>query len=271
MSIKSILCAYSGDPQKGSGLANAIRIAKHHDAHLTGVVRHGLSFLHRQFSVHLPTSILDQLKANEQRQLKDIAERFRQITREAGWAERSQFIDLEPGRDGPLTEFSRAFDLVVMGNHTFTQHDEHLSPHPDLLALRSGRPVLVAPQGYQAEGIATHALVAWDGERAATRALVAATPLIENKAQVTLLSVGETPRNTSYLVQTLERHGVQVSAHTTPARGSVAQTIVQETQRVGAGLIVMGAYEHSKFSHDLRGGVTTDILDQTDVPVLMAH
>ena len=132
---------------------NEIRIAKHHDAHLTGVVRHGLSFLHRQFSVHLPTSILDQLKANEQRQLEDIAERFRQITREAGWAERSQFIDLEPGRDGPLTEFSRAFDLVVMGNHTFTQHDEHLSPHPDLLALRSDGPYWSHPRATRLKGL----------------------------------------------------------------------------------------------------------------------
>lgn len=271
MSIKSILCAYSGDPEKGSGLANAIRLAKHHDAHLTGVVRHGLSFLHRQFSVRLPTPMLDQLKANERAQLDDIADLFHSTIAKAGWSDRSEFIDLDPARDGTLTEFSRAFDLIVMGNHMFTQHDEHLSPHPDLLALRSGRPVLVAPQGYSIEGVAEHALVAWDGERAATRAIVAAGPLLESKAKVTLVSVGISPLNTKHLVTSLERHGIPVQARTVDERGSIADTLVNEANKEGAGLIVMGAYEHSKFSHDLRGGVTTDILDVSTVPVLMAH
>ena len=33
----------------------------------------------------------------------------------------------------------------------------------------------------------------------------------------------------------------------------------------------MGAYEHSKFSEDLLGGVTRDILENATLPVLMSH
>jgi nucleotide-binding universal stress UspA family protein len=33
----------------------------------------------------------------------------------------------------------------------------------------------------------------------------------------------------------------------------------------------MGAYEHSKFSEDLLGGVTQDILERARLPILMSH
>jgi nucleotide-binding universal stress UspA family protein len=54
-------------------------------------------------------------------------------------------------------------------------------------------------------------------------------------------------------------------------RGGVAATILDACAEVGAGLLVMGAYEHSKFAQDLLGGVTRDILAQAPLPVLMSH
>lgn len=271
MSIKSILCAYSGEEAKGSGLRHAIRIAQHHDAHLTGVVRHGQSYLHRQFSSQLPDSVLEQLEDQERSLLNDIAARFTSMVNEAGRGDEAEFVDLDPEVDGPLAEFARAFDLVVTGNHSNAKHEHHLSAHPDLIALRSGRPVLVVPDGYETEGLADHAVVAWDGQRAATRALVAAMPVLEGKAKVTLLTVGDTPRNTDRLVTTIARHCVEVDARQATKQGSVAKTILRESEKLGAKLIVLGAFEHSKFSHDIVGGVTTDILRKTPVPVLMAH
>lgn len=271
MSIKSILCAYSGEEAKGNGLRHAIRIAQHHDAFLTGVVRHGRSYLHRQFSAQLPASVLEQLEEQERDRIADIAARFAHVVGAAGHGESAQFVDLDPEVDGPLAEFSRAFDLVVTGNHSSARHEDHLSAHPDLIALRSGRPVLVVPDGYQADALADHAIVAWDGKRASTRALVAAMPVLEEKAKVTLLTVGETPRNTDRLLDTISRHGILATALSVPKRGSVAATLLTEGERLGAKLIVIGAFEHSKFSHDVVGGVTTDILRKASVPVLMAH
>ncbi|WP_276326206.1 universal stress protein [Phaeobacter gallaeciensis] len=40
---------------------------------------------------------------------------------------------------------------------------------------------------------------------------------------------------------------------------------------MGAKLIVMGAYEHSKFSQDLFGGVTHEVIRSSQVPVFMSH
>ncbi|MEM1288527.1 MAG: universal stress protein [Pseudomonadota bacterium] len=271
MAVKSILCTYSGDPTKGSGLAHAIRVARHHDAFLTGVIRHGLTFIHRQLSAQLPSSVIDQLRSSESRQVEEIAERFRSIVEKAGIGDRAEFVDLDTNRDGLLTDFSRAFDVIVTGNHPFSSHEDQSSAQPDVLALRSGRPVLIVPQGFEAEGVASRALIAWDGKRAATRALVSAMPFLESKGQITLLSVGEAPANTPRLVQTLERHGFPVEAVAVPRQGSIAETILRKSDEGENRLIVMGAYEHSKFTQDLTGGATTAVLSQTEVPVLIAH
>jgi nucleotide-binding universal stress UspA family protein len=46
---------------------------------------------------------------------------------------------------------------------------------------------------------------------------------------------------------------------------------LQECKDRGVGLLVMGAYEHSKFREDLFGGVTNEILQECPVPVLLSH
>ncbi|MEM9319183.1 MAG: universal stress protein [Pseudomonadota bacterium] len=272
MSVKSILCAYSGDPTKGSGLRHAIRVAQHYDAHLTGVAKNGgIPFLHRQFAAQLPRAVQDQLEENGRVVTEAVEARFHEITAQAGMSDRAEFLELDADRDGPIAALARAFDLVVIGHHGSAPYEDEFAAHPDLIALRSGRPVLVVPDGYDTDVLASDVLVAWDGKRAATRALTAAMPVLAEKAKITLLSVGTTPKNTDRLARTIERHGVPVDAITVTARGTIANTILAEADERAAKLIVMGAFEHSKFSHDIIGGATTDVLERAAVPILMAH
>lgn len=271
MSFKSILCAYSGDEARGAGLRHAVKLALHHNAHLTGVLRHGTSMLEGRFGAHMPRALLDQLRETDARLIQEIADRFAAAAEAGGLAGRADFVEVDVARDGPLSAFANAFDLVVTGVHTEAANEAHLAAHPDVLALKSGRPVLVVPDGYEAGGLADRALVAWDGKRSAARALGDAMDILSEKSHVTLLSVGTTPRGTERMVANMERHGISVEARSEDRQGSVADTILSEAQAVGAKLIVMGAFEHSKFAHDLFGGVTTDVIAKTSVPVFMAH
>ena len=272
MSIKSILCAYSGDPEQGSGLRYAIQLAKRFDAHLTGVAKAGgIGFLHRQFEAHLPASVIAQLDENGRQMLHGIAERFMEKTAQAGLGAHAHFVELDPQRDGRIASFARAFDLTVIGQPTASAHEDDYAAHPDLVALRSGRPVLTVPQAYDQGTDAPKVVVAWDGKRAATRAMATAMPILESGAQVTLVTVGDTPRNTDLHLETLTRHGAVSSAMKVEYAGNLGETIVTQAEQMGANLILMGAFEHSKFSHDIVGGVTTDILERARVPVLMAH
>jgi nucleotide-binding universal stress UspA family protein len=271
MSIKSILCAYSGDAARGSGLRHAIKLARHHDAHLTGVLRHGKPLLEERFGMQVPKAFLEQLRENDARHIAEVTERFHAACAKGGLAARAEFVELAASREGPLSAYAHAFDLIVTGVHPDDISEAHLAAHPDILALKSGRPVLVVPDGYEADGLADRAVVAWDGKRSAARALGDAMDILAEKSHVTLLSVGETPRGTDRMLVNMERHGVRVDARTVGRQRGVAATLLAEAAAEGAKLIVMGAYEHSKFSHDLFGGVTTDVMAKADIPVFMAH
>ena len=270
MSVKSILCAYSGDAARGSGLRHAVKLALHHDAHLTGVLRHGTSKLESRFSMQLPEELISHLRDMDATHISEVAERFRNAAEAAGLAD-AEFVELDPDRDGSLSAFARAFDLIVTGVPTDTANEAHLAAHPDILALRTGRPVLVVPHGYDADGLADRAVVAWDGKRSAARALGDAMDILAEKSHVTLLSVGSTPPGTERILANMVRHGIHVDARSVPRRGSIAQTLLTEAGNDGAKLMVMGAFEHSKFAHDLFGGVTTDVIAQAPFPVFLAH
>ena len=273
MRIKSILCAYSGDPEKGSGLRHAISLAKRHSAFLTGVAKTGgVGFLHRRYHAQLPETIREQLDTNGRRVMAEISDRFAAMTGQAGLAERAAFVELDPKIDGPIATFARAFDLTVIGHHPGAPSEDDYAAHPDLIALRSARPVLIVPQSVvETAACPSHVMVAWDGKRAATRALVAAMSILEEDARIRLVSVGQTPGNTDRLIQTISRHGFAAEASTVDQTGTIASTLLAQAEAQAADLVVMGAFEHSKFSHDIRGGATTDVLAGATIPLLMAH
>jgi nucleotide-binding universal stress UspA family protein len=95
--------------------------------------------------------------------------------------------------------------------------------------------------------------------------------VLAEKSQVTLLSVGETPRGTDRMVENMKRHGIVADARTPPREGSIAQSLLSAAEADGARLMVMGAFEHAKFAHDMFGGVTTDVIAKARLPVFLAH
>ena len=271
MAIKTILCAYSGEAAKGAALNHAMRLARHHEAWVTGVVRHGTPKLAKRYRAQVPQELLDILDQRDDQQISEIQTRFADVTAAAGLADRAEFVELNPEAGVSLAAFAHSFDLIVTGHYESDRGDEHLAANADLLALKSGRPILVVPDAYEAEGLAERALVAWDGKRASARAIGDAMELLAEKAEVTLLSVGSAPAETDRMVQNLTRHGINVIAETRPRQASVAETILAAAADHGARLIVSGAYEHSKFSHDILGGVTTELQSKAQVPVFMSH
>ena len=71
-------------------------------------------------------------------------------------------------------------------------------------------------------------------------------------------------------LERLRARGVQ-NIDTFVRTGDVARTINAVADEAGAGLIVMGAYGHSRFREMVLGGATHDLLRHMTVPVLMAH
>lgn len=47
--------------------------------------------------------------------------------------------------------------------------------------------------------------------------------------------------------------------------------LLQACKEVGASMLVMGAFERSKLSEDIFGGVTAEVLKKTHLPVFLSH
>jgi nucleotide-binding universal stress UspA family protein len=47
--------------------------------------------------------------------------------------------------------------------------------------------------------------------------------------------------------------------------------MAQHLRDFDAGLLVMGAYGHSRFREAILGGATRDMLESAEVPVFLAH
>jgi nucleotide-binding universal stress UspA family protein len=275
MTIRSILAAYSGDAGGCSGLDLALFMQRKHDAHLTWVVWHGPGLIETRFRAYMTRDILDVLHERDAAQVAAMRSDFEARVAARGDPTKAHFLDLAGETDFSLAESARGFDIVVMTRLAADASRAHFTARPDVVALRSGRPVIVVPTDYAATELGEHALIAWDGKRASARALGDAMHILETKTRVTLLSVGaEAPSEVAgtEVMTLLERHGIAATRLVRPAgRGGAAGTILDACAEVDAGLLVMGAYEHSKFAEDLLGGVTRDILAGAPLPVLMSH
>ena len=142
------------------------------------------------------------------------------------------------------------------------------------LAIEANCPVLVLGTAALAVPVST-AVIAWDGGLQGARALRGAVPLLAGCSAVHVVSVSnseesEFPATNS--LRYLARHGITAELHELRKSGSVEATIAAEVARLGASLLVMGAYSHTRLREFMFGGVTRYFLDLAAGPaLLLAH
>jgi nucleotide-binding universal stress UspA family protein len=197
-----------------------------------------------------------------------VAKMLRQENLDGEW-------ELAVGPPAPyVTRRAQAVDLVILGQRT-PDHAAVLFA-PEDVVLACGRPVLVVPYAGHRDRIGEVAVVAWNGSREATRAAQDALPLLAASASVTVLLVNPDEEAeidaADQLVAHLARHGLNASKHVVRRDIlAVSDTILAQAAALGADLLVMGAYGHSRLREMILGGVTRDVLRHMSVPVLMAH
>ncbi len=273
MSLKNILVAYNGSEGSISAVKYAAALASE-TTHVTVLLAHSSHDVLNSRGMWVPSSARDIIEHANTEVINGIEARFEDMRAELALGDRLHFRR-EAGRvDSVISETARAFDLVVIGQDLPSEEvGEHFYLHPDRIALVSGRPVLIVPQGHDAKATHSHAVLAWDGGRAAARALSDALELLEDQGRVTVLSVGETdsPRPSEELVTHLERHGIMADRKKIPATPGPARALLAYCRDTDPCLLIMGAYEHSKFREDFLGGMTTRVLKHTPIPVLLSH
>ncbi|HEY1721499.1 MAG TPA: universal stress protein [Magnetospirillaceae bacterium] len=137
----------------------------------------------------------------------------------------------------------------------------------------AGRPVLGVSAGSTSDILGAPAIVAWNGSSEAARALTAALPLLRDASSVTILHAGEpdTMAALDPVTAYLDHHHIKSQGIELGAHGNPTELIATKISELGARLLVMGAYSHSRLRESVLGGVTREMLAGPPVALLMAH
>ncbi len=281
MAYKSLLNIASS----GTGTALAVdasaKIALAMDAHLEtlalGIDRSQLGY------AYIGTGAMVMQVAME-RAAEDMAQREKELRT----AIAAQGQDLRWSLDsavcqiGALSELvgarARYSDLVVLPQ----PYGEGRGPEDEAVleaALFEGMaPVLVLPGQGLAKAVPKRIVLAWNQSREAMVAARRALPFLKLAEQVVITVVDPSAYGTERsdpggnLCQLLVRHGVRaevsVLARTLPR---ISEVLARQCQDIGADMLVMGAYGHSRFREAILGGATRNLLEAAEVPVFMAH
>jgi nucleotide-binding universal stress UspA family protein len=150
---------------------------------------------------------------------------------------------------------------------------------PGEVALAAGRPVLLVPYAGDFAALGRQVLVAWNGTREAARALYDAMFLLAGAEAVTVLEIDppgdaavDPELRAASVAAALRRRGIAARARSTVSDGMpIADLILSTAADLGADLIVMGAWGHSRLREFVLGGASRGILEAMTVPVLMSH
>ncbi len=245
MAIRNILVAYIGSASSDAALAAAFFVHKKYGAHVTGLMAAQSRVDLSEFP-WLPDSIKKTIVELDRDHIRQVETRFRQKCEGHIAAEKTHWIARRGASDAAVIEYAHMYDLTIVGRGDSIAEEKRFELHPDRIALKSGRPVLVIPQGWSEDLFSEHALLAWDGNRSATRALADAMQILETKQLVTVLSVkgrGLGKKLKGIDVETvLSRHEIKTERVFLEAGNKrISDILIKECVNRNVGLLVMGA------------------------------
>ncbi|NJO36026.1 MAG: universal stress protein [Rhodospirillales bacterium] len=175
-----------------------------------------------------------------------------------------------------LLEASPLADLVIVGPNEAGERGP--SPLVGDLVIKARSSVLVVPGDTTNFDPSAPMLVAWNGSSEACHALRSAVPLLACSCKVTLASIVEERDSARFDLPSTEganyltRHGIACEMLELPCSApSIAETLLSAAQLRECGLMVMGAYGHTRLAEMLLGGVTRRVISDPGMPVLLAH
>ncbi len=266
MEFKNILVVLDYSTSCAARLELAINLAKQHGARLTGLytVAHGF-FESKQNEA---ANHVEQVQAD-----------FITATGRAGVS--ADCFSVDKGIIGAdiaeiVNQHAYYSDLVVVGQDEPGNVEGSLPGDlPERVVLGSGRPVLIVPYVGNFEHFGERIMLAWKSGRESTRATNDAMPLLKKAAEVRVVEVNTPSADATQaelLCAHLGLHGVTAKAeHVIVEQITVGDALLNRISDEGDGLLVMGAFAHTRLGSLTLGDVARHILKHMTVPVLMSH
>lgn len=269
MAWKSILVNIEVDSQPGPIIGLAKAIASTMDARLVG---------YAAADIPMPVVTTEGMVVDGgfiEAQREDIEQRLASA--------RAAFMDLVP--DGEwrgsiasptqaLSVAARAADLIITASPDKNADNANHVVDVASVALHAGRPVLVAAADAHSP-IGSPALVAWKDTREARRAVADALPLLALSSEVVVATVDR--HSSEHSSESLADVASYLRAHGIAARTEIltgkddAGAIVDFARGLNAGLLVSGAFGHSRLRQWVFGGVTATLLEDAALNRLVTN
>lgn len=217
--------------------------------------------------------VLPQTGFSDAEAIKAARERFDAAAKGAN-ADRLRWSARQPVDDAGLASLSRVFDITIVGRPGVGRNEPRMTTLEAAL-FESGRPIVMVPP-VAPRSIATNVLIHWNASTETARVINDAIRVLRKAERVTLLSVegnmvaGPRPAE---MVEYLAHHGVKATdAYVKPVtKGGAGEAILAEARKIGADLILKGAYTQSRLKQMIFGGATQHILQTSDIPVILSH
>jgi len=173
---------------------------------------------------------------------------------------------------------ARACDIIVVGEAIRgALADPFAQVNPSDLVMQVGRPLLVVPETCDWLDLRS-VLVAWKDTAEARRAVSDALPLLGQAKEVTVAEIVEDEADrpaaqsrVGDVVAWLSRHGVRASQLVPEQLGDAATQLERIASDVGAGVVIAGAYGHSRLSEWILGGVTRRLINPSNRCSMLSH
>ena len=282
--IKVILVPLDGTEHSAATLPTALVVARRFDAHIKAVHGRGHATEPYMFS-SVPKAFRDEYLNLSNREIDSVAKTVKQQfdsfcvegkvkkTRRVNTREVSASLHLLEGNPQQVLEHeSRLADVVALSRPV--KHrlgGASVGEMHELLMLHSGRPVMIVPPDWNARRV-DHAAIGWNDSVEASRAVSMTLPWLQQMKKVTVIGSNKREAQIGELVTYLKGHGCKSESYILSVRSThIGKTMLNACNKVGAEFLVVGGFSHTRTRQRLFGGVTSHLLNHTNVITVMAH
>jgi nucleotide-binding universal stress UspA family protein len=275
MTYATVMVSLAFEQSNEARLEAAGQIAERFDAGIIGIAAAQFSPPLYFTSGEHAQNLIDQGRATVKKRLAELEGQFREATKD-----RSRHIEWRCVIDFParyILQEARCADIVVSGGHSDAFSDPFVVATPKDLVMQAGRPLFIAPDNVNWVDLRS-VLVAWKDTPEARRAIAYSLPMLRKAKEVNVAEIVEAGDSRSAAVSRvrdvvtwLSRHGVSASEVVPEQSGDVIAQLDAIAANVGAGVVVAGAYGHSRFRELILGGMTQHLITQSSRCVLLSH
>ena len=276
MSYKNIAVSLNETERLPQVLAAARKLGSAFNAHVRGIYVVPAAQVYPMVGYDAVPEIYDGNRIYFQTEQPKVKEAFERAMKADGISASFEGVDSRTSQIATeFAERARTADLAVLAASKADGSSGIETDFAERVVMLAGRPVLVLPREGDAALNWDEMLLGWDNGREAARAAFDAMPLLRMAKKVRVIGIDVAPRGMepgAEIAETLAHHGVKAEiTHVASDGMGAGETLLRAANDNGSGLVVMGAYGHSRLAEFVFGGATRHVVKKLTRPVLMSH